>query len=183
MYKSFLIFILAVFVSFNCGKKDQSTTLKDIKPKDNTQKTNKNQTRGDMVDFAWVENGKKVNLSDYKGKVILVNFWATWCGPCRKELPALSQISNELKDKDFKLVGVSVDDNQQVLDKFLQANNLSYPVVLDPEGVYGKYMSVTGQTQNVIPQTYIIDKNGKVVEAILGSRSKEDFLSILNKYL
>jgi len=192
MYKRILIFVFAVFLSsvlaFNCGKKDESTTLKDIKPKDNTPKTNENQTKkntaqSDLVDFTWTEDGKIVKLSDHKGKVILVNFWATWCGPCRKEIPALSQISNELKDKDFKMIGVSVDDNQQVLDKFLKANNLSYPVVLDPDGLVVKYMNAAGQNQNVVPQSYIIDKNGKIVEAIIGSRSKEDFLSIITKYL
>ncbi len=136
-----------------------------------------------MVDFKWDENGKEMKLSDYKGKVILLNFWATWCPPCRKELPDLSTISNELKDKDFKMIGVSVDDNQDVLNSFLKTNNLSYTVVFEPNELVAKYMTAAGQNQNVVPQTYIIDKNGKVVEAIMGSRSKADFLSIINKYL
>ncbi|HJY63692.1 MAG TPA: TlpA disulfide reductase family protein, partial [Ignavibacteria bacterium] len=140
-------------------------------------------SKDDMVDFTWNENGKDVKLSDYKGKVILVNFWATWCGPCRRELPSLSQISNELKDKDFKMVGVSVDDNPAALSGFLQSNSLSYTILHEPNELVGKYMEVTGQRDNVIPQTYLIDKKGKVVEVIIGSRSKSDFLSLINKYL
>ena len=137
-----------------------------------------------MVDYSWSENGKEMKLSDHKGKVILVNFWATWCPPCRKELPDLSKISTELKDKNFVMIGVSVDDNKEVLEKFLQANKLPYTIVFEPTSeLVNKYMEAAGQNQNVVPQTYIIDKNGKVVEAILGSRSKEDFLKLINKYL
>lgn len=136
-----------------------------------------------MVDFSWMENQKEVKLSDFKGKVILLNFWATWCPPCRKELPDLSQISEELKDKDFVMIGISVDDNQSVLDNFLKNNRLPYKIVFEPTELVMKYMESAGQRQNVVPQTYIIDKNGKIVETILGARSKKDFLNLINKYL
>lgn len=128
-------------------------------------------------------SGRPQSLAQWKGKVLVVNFWATWCPPCRKELPDLSTISTELKDKDFKMIGVSVDDNQEVLNNFLKSNNLPYTIVFEPNELVQKYMNAAGQNQNVVPQTYIIDKNGKVVEAIMGSRSKSDFLSIINKYL
>ncbi len=196
--------MLAAFVSFNCSK--TSETNKDIKPTDtkqNTQQQNNQQKstntgatssyavkdvddnvkKDQMVDFKWDENGKEMKLSDYKGKVILLNFWATWCPPCRKELPDLSTLSGEFKDKEFKMIGVSVDDNQEVLNNFLKTNNLSYTVVFEPNELVSKYMESAGQNQNVVPQTYIIDKNGKVVEAIMGARSKSDFISIINKYL
>lgn len=201
MYRLFLVLILAAVVSFNCSKTTEKT---DVKPQDNKQNTQQQQkqdtkpasgssfavkdvdkdvTKNEMVDFKWDENGKEMKLSDYKGKVILLNFWATWCPPCRKELPDLSTISTELKDKDFKMIGVSVDDNQEVLNNFLKSNNLSYTVVFEPNELVAKYMTSAGQNQNVVPQTYIIDKKGKVVEAIMGSRSKADFLSLINKYL
>lgn len=201
MYRLFLVLILAAAVSFNCSKTTEKT---DVKPQDNKQNTQQQQkqdtkpasgssfvvkdvdkdvTKNEMVDFKWDENGKEMKLSDYKGKVILLNFWATWCPPCRKELPDLSTLSTELKDKDFKMIGVSVDDNQEVLNNFLKSNNLSYTVVFEPNELVAKYMTSAGQNQNVVPQTYIIDKKGKVVEAIMGSRSKADFLSLINKYL
>ncbi|KXK48068.1 MAG: thiol-disulfide isomerase-like protein [Chlorobi bacterium OLB5] len=173
---------------------NQQNTQQQNTQNQNTQKTasassfavkevSKDIKKNEMVDFKWDENGKEMKLSDYKGKVILLNFWATWCPPCRKELPDLSTISTELKDKDFKMIGVSVDDNQEVLNNFLKSNNLPYTIVFEPNELVGKYMTAAGQNQNVVPQTYIIDKNGKVVEAIMGSRSKADFLSIINKYL
>ncbi len=206
MYKLFFVILLAAFVSLNCSK--VSETNKDVKPTDskqqttqqNQQNTGQQQTtstassyavkdvdedvkKNEMVDFKWVEGGKEIKLSDYKGKVILLNFWATWCPPCRKELPDLSTLSSELKDKDFKMIGVSVDDNQEVLNNFLKTNNLPYTILFEPNVLVSKYMDAAGQNQNVVPQTYIIDKNGKVVEAIMGARSKADFISLINKYL
>lgn len=140
-------------------------------------------SKNEMVDFSWTEDGREIKLSDFKGKVILLNFWATWCPPCRKELPDLSQISNELKDKNFVMIGISVDENQQVLDNFLKSNKLPYTIVHEPTDLVLKYMESAGQNQNVVPQTYIIDKNGKIVETILGARGKKDFLNLINKYL
>ncbi len=210
MYRVFIVLIIAAAVSFNCSKNKDA--IQDVKQQDNKQTTQQNQTqqnqqssqntqksstvdsyivkevdndvkKNEMVDFKWDENGKEMKLSDYKGKVILLNFWATWCPPCRKELPDLSAISTELKNKDFKMIGVSVDDNQEVLNDFLKKNNLSFTIVFEPNELVAKYMDAAGQNQNVVPQTYIIDKNGKVVEAIMGSKSKADFLKIINKYL
>lgn len=203
MYRIIVVLFLAAFVSLNCSKKVDNTEFKQDTKQSTQQQNNQNsqqQTsasassfvvsevdkdvkKDEMVDFTWSENGKEIKLSDYKGKVILLNFWATWCPPCRKELPDLSTLSTELKGKDFKMIGVSVDDNQEVLNNFLKSNNLSYTIVFEPNELVQKYMSAAGQNQNVVPQTYIIDKNGKVVEAIMGSRSKSDFLSLINKYL
>jgi thiol-disulfide isomerase/thioredoxin len=195
MYKILLVLLTASLVSFNCTKKDD--VFKDTKQKDSKSQGQNTSSgvsyavksvgmadkKNDMIDFSWSENGKEVKLSDHKGKVILLNFWATWCPPCRKELPDLAQISAELKGKDFVMIGVSVDDNQEILDKFLQTNKIPYTVVFEPNELVGKYMMTAGQTQNVVPQTYIIDKEGKVVEAVLGSRSKSDFLSLIGKHL
>ncbi len=199
--KKLSIFALAVSLVFGACSKQGTDESRDTKKQDNNpqNKTNnqsnsagpsfKVKSIGDaegkmeMVDFTWNENGKDTKLSDYKGKVIVLNFWATWCGPCKKELPSLSQLSSDLKDKNFKMIGISVDDDQATVDNFLNANKLSYTILHEPAGLVSKYMSVTGQNENVIPQTYIIDKQGKVVEALIGSRSKEDFLTIINKYL
>lgn len=212
MYRLFLILIMSAVVSFNCSKsKDTTKDVKPQDNKQNTEQNQTQQNtqqstqqndqktsagssyavkdvdndvkKNEMVDFKWNENGREMKLSDYKGKVILLNFWATWCPPCRKELPDLSALSGELKEKNFKMIGVSVDDNQEVLNNFLKTNNLSYTILFEPNGLVNKYMDAAGQNQNVVPQTYIIDKNGKVVEAIMGSKSKADFLSLINKYL
>jgi peroxiredoxin len=201
--------VLIGLFAFSCGKKESTTTTtnQNINPQtrqqtnSNTTKQNKpqqNTARGDFytvksigssagskgyVDFSWNENNQEKKLSDYKGKVILLNFWATWCPPCRKELPALSEIANDYKGKNFQMIGISVDENPNALVNFLKSNSLSYTILHENSGLLDKYMDVAGGNQNVIPQTFIIDKNGKVVENIIGSQSKDDFVSIINKYL
>jgi peroxiredoxin len=178
-YLSLALILSFVFIS--CSKKDSTSDLS--KNKQQTQTDNKNKTEIHAVDFTWSENGQDKKLSDYKGKVILLNFWATWCGPCKREIPDLSQLSNDLSNKDFKMIGISVDQNPSMLEGFLKSNKLSYTIFRDQGDLMGKYMSATGSSQDVIPQTYIIDKEGNVVEVLIGSRSKEDFLKIINKYL
>jgi peroxiredoxin len=210
MHRYITLTLLVGFLAFSCGSKDDKTTSDNYtKPNTLQQKTqnNTNSTQQSnqqtsapasyysissvgtsagakgFVDFTWKEDNTEKKLSDYKGKVILLNFWATWCPPCRKELPDLSSIAKEFKGKNFELIGVSVDENPSALVSFLNSNSLSYTVLHENGGLLDKYMAVVGGTQNVIPQTFIIDKNGKVVENLIGSRSKEDFVSIINKYL
>ena len=187
------IIFLALITSFlfvSCSKKDPVTDLsKNNQQKQqttqNTQNTQNSQQNQNpqLIDFSWTEKGEQKKLSDYKGKVIVVNFWATWCGPCRHELPDLSQISKDLSGKEFKLVGVSVDRDNAQLESFLKTNPLSYSVAHDPSDLLSKYMSATGMTDDVIPQTFVIDKSGKIVETLIGSHSKDDFMKVINKYL
>jgi peroxiredoxin len=187
MIRYILIFLIGSFIFFSCSKKNDPVVQKDT-PKQQTQQQQQTQqpqqkSSPAMVDFSWSEQGKEKKLSDFNGSVILVNFWATWCPPCKKELPALSEISKELTSKKFKMVGVSVDDDKDDLTEFLKTNNLPYSIAHKPDGLLEQYMNATGQNQNVVPQSYIINKEGKVVEVILGARSKADFLSLINKYL
>jgi len=142
-----------------------------------------NVSRERLVDFSWSENGTEKKLSDYQGRVILLNFWATWCGPCRREIPDLNQISKELDADQFKIIGVSIDQNPAALENYLRTNPISYTVVHEQGDLISKYMQATGSTQDVIPQSFLIDKNGKIVETIIGARSKADFLRMINKYL
>lgn len=198
----FLLISLSVFF-YSCSKKDNvkdtnqsnkqgTSNEKKIENVTSSQTTayypvknveNSDNKNSQFVDFTWQENGKEVKLSDNKGKVILLNFWATWCPPCRKELPALSAISNELKNKDFIMIGISVDENTDALSAFLKSNSLSYKILHDTGGLLEKYMAVAGGMDNVIPQSFIIDKNGKVAEYIIGGKDKQDFLDLINKHL
>ena len=196
-----VLFLLISFILISCSKKDVNVDLS----KDGTQKntpTNKSsqnnnkysgfffvnnisqETKKDRyIDFSWSENGEQKKLSDYAGKVILLNFWATWCPPCRKEIPDLSEISKELGKKDFVMIGVSVDQEPAKLDIYLKSNTIPYKIVNESGNLLTSYMYAAGNNQNVIPQTYIIDKKGNIVEKIIGGLSKQDFLKAINKYL
>jgi peroxiredoxin len=203
----FALLSLSVVLLLSCSKKEnvKDNPNNSVKPQTTTtpEKTNVNTSENtsgkasyfsikntenagknnEWIDFTWQENGKDVKLSDNKGKIILLNFWATWCPPCKKELPDLSQITKDYSGKNFKMIGISVDENPQALQTFLNTNSLAYTILHEQGGLLEKYMSVTGGTDNVIPQSFIIDKNGKIVEAIIGGKSKQEFISLINKYL
>ena len=196
-----VLFLIISFIFISCSKKDVNVDLsKDGNQKNiPTNKTPQNNSqysgfyfvdnvssdtkKNEYIDFSWSENGQQKKLSDYAGKVILLNFWATWCPPCRKEIPDLSQISNELSGKDFVMIGVSVDQEPAKLDMYLKSNKISYKIVNEAGNLLTSYMYAAGNRDNVIPQTYIIDKKGKIVEKIIGGLSKEEFLKAINKYL
>lgn len=109
--------------------------------------------------------GKKENISDYKGKLIFLNFWATWCPPCRAEMPSMETIYKNKGNKNFEIIAISVDQTstQKIYD-FILKNNYSFPVYHDPTGAISNKFLVQS-----IPQTFIIDKNGVILEKYTGA--------------
>ncbi len=101
--------------------------------------------------------GKPVALSDLKGQVVLVNFWATWCGPCRKEMPLLEQIHKKYGPLGFVMLGVNVEEDTRLMDTFLKDVPVSFPILLDPANGVSKLYSVSA-----MPSTVIIDRKGRV---------------------
>ncbi len=108
--------------------------------------------------------GKKVSLSDFKGKVVLLNFWATWCVPCREEMLPLNKLYADLKNKGFVVLAVSIDPAEESVKTFITEKAITFPVVMDSEKeVYFDLYAVL-----VLPTSFLIDKNGMIVEKILG---------------
>jgi peroxiredoxin len=112
-------------------------------------------------DFAVPDlTGKTVRLSGLRGKVVVLNLWATWCPPCVEEMPSMEQLHAELGDAEFALLAVSQDeDGKRVVAPFVERMHLSFPVLLDPEREVGDRFGVSGY-----PETFVIDRNGFVVE-------------------
>jgi peroxiredoxin len=101
-------------------------------------------------------DGKTVSLSDYKGQVVLVNFWATWCGPCRQEMPHLEAIYEKYKGLGFTMLGVNVEDNASGAKKWLEENGpVTFPVLFDTKQEIGKLYKV-----ETMPTTVIIARDG-----------------------
>jgi peroxiredoxin len=101
-------------------------------------------------------DGKKISLKDFRGKIVFLNFWASWCVPCREEMPAIQQLYDEFRDKDFVVLAVSVKDRKQDALDFAKELKLTYPVALDPEGQVGMLYGAWG-----LPTTYLIGKQGE----------------------
>ena len=102
--------------------------------------------------------GKKVELKDFQGEVVLLDFWATWCSPCRKTMPHLQELHEKYKDKGLVVLGVSLDTNSRVVKRFLESLRCDFLVLMDSRG--GK----TGPLYRIrgIPTTFIIDKKGVI---------------------
>jgi thiol-disulfide isomerase/thioredoxin len=124
-------------------------------------------------------DGKPVSLSDFKGKVVVLDIWATWCPPCRAEIPHFIEIQNEYKDKGVTVVGMSVDSTGPAdVAKFVKDNGMNYPIVMADEATATAYGADQG-----IPFTLVIDKNGNVVSRHLGLTDKEVFEDDIKKAL
>jgi len=117
-------------------------------------------------DFTFPDlNGKRVSLSDHRGKVVLINIWATWCAPCREEMPSMEKLYNRFKGEDFEILAVSIDSTgQKAVAPFMQKLNLTFPALLDPEAKIRGLYTVTG-----IPESFIVDKKGIVIKQVIGA--------------
>ena len=125
-------------------------------------------------------NGAEVKLASLKGKVVLLNFWATWCGPCLMEMPSFVKIQEEYKDKGFQAIGVSVDDAPEALAPFATQHKINYPLLVgqEREDIQTAYGGIFG-----IPISFIISREGKVCRKQIGPASREQFESWIKALL
>ena len=110
-----------------------------------------------------------MSLSKQRGKVVFLNFWATWCPPCRAEMPSMEVLYRKLKGKDFEMMAVSVDRSISVVQKFVEKHNLNFPVLHDKKMAVSRMYGVYGY-----PTTLLIDKTGKVAFKMIGARDWTD---------
>jgi peroxiredoxin len=117
-------------------------------------------------------DGKPVKLSDYRGKVVLLNFWATWCGPCKMEIPWFMDFEQTYKDKNFAVLGVSLDeDGWDSVKPYIKEKKINYRVMIGTEQVAQLYGDVDS-----LPTTFLIDREGRVAAVHVGLVSKSDYL-------
>ena len=107
--------------------------------------------------------GKKLSLKDFRGKLVFLNFWASWCDPCREEMPAMERLYQEFKGKGFVILAVNVKDSRKDALTFIKELKLTYPVVLDPEGQVGLLYGAWG-----LPATYLIGSKGEGLARVWG---------------
>ncbi len=123
--------------------------------------------------------GKTIKLSDYKGKVVIIDFWATWCGPCRRGIPDLVSIQKEFKD-DLVIIGISLDAEKTIKDVpgFVKSYSINYPIVYGDEKVVMAYGGIQS-----IPTAFVIDKKGNVVDRHIGLVSKDTYVNKIKELL
>ncbi|RST77125.1 TlpA family protein disulfide reductase [Siminovitchia acidinfaciens] len=195
MNKNFLsvaIIILAIaIVAVNLWKPVEKEASKD-KSNTETEEVTSEDENVPGVDLSQVKEGKlapdfelatlsgeTVKLSDYRGKKVILNFWATWCPPCRAEMPHMQSFYEKNKDKGIEIVAVnltSMDNGKMQIDKFKKEYGLTFDILLDEDGDIGmQYQAFT------IPTSYIIDTNGKIAQKIVGPMDEPTMESLTNE--
>lgn len=182
------IIVVAVLLNFSgfissCGKDskiENSQTNHSAKIQSAESVNEANRRRIMAPDFILSDSeGNTLRLSDFRGKVVLLNFWATWCGPCRREIPGFVELYKKYNDKGFEIIGVSVDQQGwDVITPFVDNYEISYPVVLFNRQVIMNYGGI-----QTIPTTFFINKEGEVVERIIGLRPDEYFETRIQELL
>jgi peroxiredoxin len=111
-------------------------------------------------------DGKPVSLANFRGKVVFLNIWATWCAPCIEEMPSIEKLYQELHDEEFEILAVSIDEaGADVVLPFMRKHKLSFPALIDKAGTIKSLYRITG-----VPESFIIDRGGRVVEEVVGPR-------------
>lgn len=125
--------------------------------------------------------GKEIKLSSLKGKVVMVNFWATWCPPCKEEIPSMMKLNKSMEGKPFQMLAVSIDEGGKAdVEKYFKSSGNSLPACLDSDGAVSKSYGITG-----VPETFIVDKSGKIQKKIVGGMdwNSAEVLSYMNELL
>jgi thiol-disulfide isomerase/thioredoxin len=119
----------------------------------------------DIPDFEVTRlNGETMNLSDLQGKIVFLNFWATWCPPCQAEMPSIERLSEQFKGTDIEILAVSVGENAETVQEFLSKTPYSFPIALNPDGKLGALYARS------IPTTYILNRDGNIIAAKIGAQ-------------
>ncbi|MFI3195514.1 MAG: TlpA disulfide reductase family protein [Methylococcaceae bacterium] len=126
-------------------------------------------------------SGKSHDLSEWQGKIRVINFWATWCPPCRKEIPDFIALQQAYADKGVIVLGIAIDD-QRAVSEFLQDIHINYPILMASD-VGIALTRQLGNTLSVLPFTLIVDPQGKILHRHYGEFSKEKLIDIINPLL
>lgn len=182
MLKHQLMFFAVLCFLFGCKQHNQKDTKTEVIKSKVSFVESVEQRDRQAPNFSWKDsNGKVVNFDEIHKKVTLINFWATWCSPCRKEIPDLIEINKEFVDRGIRIIGISVDKGARVLEDvgdFVEENKIDYPIIIDD----GKLSEAFGNVRG-LPTTFLIDENKNIIKKFVGIKSKEFFISQIEKLI
>jgi peroxiredoxin len=180
-----LIFLFFSVIIIGCQNKNVSeepatNNSKATSNYSNTATNNTGNSSAELApDFVLTDTqGNQVKLSDYRGKVVILDFWATWCPPCRKGIPDLIELKKTFKDR-LTIIGISLDtDSKNEVVPFMKEYGINYKVVYGDNDVVQKYGNI-----QAIPTSFIIDQKGNIVTSFVGLQRIETYKSYLNNLL
>ena len=165
-----VIVVVAGYYIYGRGESNAGSAMKPMLPP--------GELAGSAPAFTLTDlNGKSVSLSDFRGKIIVLDFWATWCPPCRREIPDFIDLQREYGSRGVQIVGIALDEPEKV-QAFARQNGMNYPVLLGSDEISMKYGGIEG-----IPTTFIIDRDGKIVNRFEGFRPREVFEAEIKQLL
>ena len=172
-----VIMVASLFTLTSCNKKVEEQPANNQLEKYNSEPVASNP--GKAADFTLknAKGGMDVKLSDYKGKVVILDFWATWCGPCRRGVPDLVDLKNKYGDQ-VEIIGISVDDERTIAEVpgFMTEYKINYPVAYADQSVVSAYGGI-----EAIPTSFIVDKEGNIIDRHVGLVEKSVYEEAINR--
>jgi peroxiredoxin len=161
----YAVVLLAVLAALGCTKREVPAVEGNLAP-----------------DFTLKDlSGRPVQLSSLRGKVVLLNFWATWCPPCQEEIPSMIRLNQAMQGKDFQMLAVSIDEGgKDAVEAFFKKGGATLPALLDTEGTTAKRYGTTG-----VPETFVIDSKGVILKKVIGQMdwSSPEVLAFLEEII
>jgi thiol-disulfide isomerase/thioredoxin len=176
--------LLAVTIlAQSCKKPESQASTTSAGGISNTSEVISVTKRADKApDFTWKDStGATVHFDAYRGTLTIVNFWATWCGPCKRELPALVDLSKEYSGRGVKFIGISSDRGANIVDDvraFVHENGLPYQIVVSNDDLDEAFGNIRG-----LPTSFVVNDQGAVVRTFMGARDKQFFASAIDSLL
>jgi thiol-disulfide isomerase/thioredoxin len=199
MEKYILLILILFFSPFSCGGKSEQDKNQVLSQEREDERTMEVAVSNDLnkelenlgfltpkesikaPDFTLKDlNAVSLSLSSLKGKVVFLNFWGSWCYYCREEMPSIQQMYNKLKNKNFEILAVNVNDTPKEAGDYIKSNAFTFPVVLDLEYQASQIYGIKG-----FPTTYVIDREGYLIGKLIGSRDWDtpEVIEVFNKIL
>jgi len=123
--------------------------------------------------------GGAINLSDYRGKIVILDFWATWCAPCRKSIPDLIELKNEYPSDQLEIIGISLDtDTKEMVPSFIEQHNINYPIAYGDINITNEYGGIQS-----IPTSFVLDQKGRIYSSYVGYMPKKIYKNDIDKLI